>query len=536
MKTKHLALLGVSGLMLASCSFAINFSSISSSKSSSAQQTSYPPSGLTRTKIRQTYSDYVGNNIYPIGSAPTLGNCKLLVIPAWFTDSYNYLSTSHKDDVRSDIQTAYFGTTEQTGWHSVKTYYETESLGRINISGTVSEWYNVSAASSSYAADTVATRVKTASLVTAATNWYFSNHPEESRKDYDADQDGYIDGVMMIYAAPDYSTSGLGGGNLWAYCNWVQDHAAKDATNPGVNQFFWASFDFMYGSNTALSRTGKTYAGGDTNHCKLDTHTFIHEMGHVFGLDDYYDYGPNKYSPAGKFSMQDYNIGGHDAYSALAMGWADPYIPHDSCAITINAFQKNRDCILLSPEWNSFDSAFDEYLLLELYTPTGLNAFDTTHAYSNNFPKGPEAIGIRLWHVDARLLYVDHDQLFTPSQITTDVTYDSYYGVVQAFSNTSDDDDYGTPLGKEPIDGVNYDQFNLLQLIHNNTSVNYLNMNALRSSDLFRDGDSFSMSAYGKQFIKSGRLNSGKLLGWSFTVHVSGSGDDATATVVLTKE
>ena len=539
MKANRIALLTLSGLVLASCSFEIRIPSSSSgeyseqtsssSKTSVAPATSLAPGDLKKTPIKQHYVDYAENNIYPIDSAPTLGTCKILVIPVWFQDSGNYVASSSRDKVRDDIRAAYFGTTEETGWNSVKSFYETESSGKLSIEGTVSEWYEPGERVSAYGYQTEDDA--TSKLVVAASDWFFENNPEESRLDYDSDADGYLDGVMLIYAAPDCVTWGSDYENLWAYCYWVQDPKAKDKENPGANTYFWASFDFMYGTNTVASRTGKTYAGGDTAHCKIDTHTYIHEMGHVFGLDDYYDYGPNKYRPAAGFSMQDYNVGGHDPFSTMAFGWADPYVPTESCSLTIGAFQKTRDCVLLTPKWNSFDSPFDEYLLLELYTPTGLNQFDCTYSYTGGTPKGPSVPGIRLWHVDARLLYVQRDEVFSARQITNDANYDSYYGVVQAFSNSCGDDDYGTPLGEDTI----YDDFNLLQLIRNNTTMSYRNKTSLKSSDLFQNGDSFDMNSYGRQFVNKGKLNSGEALGWSFSVSISGTGDDATATLQLVR-
>ena len=77
------------------------------------------------------------------------------------------------------------------------------------------------------------------------------------------------------------------------------------------------------------------------------------------------------------------------------------YIPNN--IITIGDFATTHDIILLTPEWNSYDSAFDEYILLELYTPTGLNKFDTDYQYSGRYPQGLNLCGVRMWHVDARL-------------------------------------------------------------------------------------------------------------------------------------
>ncbi len=492
-------------------------------KSSSA------PVVVTKTDIQQTYADVIDNNIYALDGAPTVGECNLLVIPVWFTDSSTYIGTSYKDNVLDDIETAYFGSISETGWHSVKTYYEEESDGALTMSGTVSSWYEAGISSSAAGAYSA---TQTAALVKSAADWYFTNNPSKSRADFDCDDNGYLDGVMLIYAAPDYSVLGDSSlDNLWAYCYWAQDTGAKSVSSPGVNVFFWASYDFIYGSTNAASRTGNSYAGGDTRYCNVDAHTYIHEMGHVFGLDDYYDYGENSYKPAAAFSMQDYNVGGHDPYSVMAYGWADPYIPTESCEITIGAFQSTHDLILLTPQWNNFDSPFDEYLLLELYTPTGLNAFDSTYQYGGAYPKGPSAIGLRLWHIDARLTYVKSDGNYNSSQLTSNANYNAYYGVTHAFSNTYDHEDYSTPFGKD----TEYDNYNILQLVRNSTSITYQPTDVFDSTDLFCDGDAFDMPTYRKQFVKSTTLNSGASLGWSFSVAINASGASSTATVSLVR-
>ena len=489
------------------------------------------PSQGTAPSSKQTmgykYSDLTDwdYGAYPIDSCPTSGSPKLLIIPVWFTDSSTYIATDHKDEVRSDIETAYLGTTEQTGWHSVKSFYETESEGKVTLSGTVSEWYECGKTTAALKEEATQTSDPTSDLVNAATKWYFDNH-SDNKTDYDSDHDGFLDGVMLIYGAPDYDSLGESSNNLWAYCYWLQPEIENpDSSNPQPNTYFWASYDFMYDSTKAQSRTGKTtYGGGDCSHCTIDAHTYIHEMGHVFGLDDYYDYGDARYSHAGGFSMQDCNVGGHDPYSVMAYGWADPYIPTESCVIEIGAFQKTHDVVLLTPNWNSTNSPFDEYLLLELYTPTGLNAFDSANAWSGNYPKGPTSVGIRLWHVDARLVYyTSENDNGSLDHLTTDVHVgQDTYGVEHAFSNSVNSD----------YSKLN-DDYSLLKLIRNDKTAPVHNSNDIKATDLFGNGSSFSMADYKSQFANGKKMNSGKNLGWKFDVAISGTGDDATATLTL---
>ena len=468
---------------------------------------------VEKTKLLYTYDDYHANNYYTNSdNCPTLGNPKLLIIPVWFTDSSSFIADSKKESVRSDIEIAYLGTEAQTGWHSVKSFYEEESLGRITLSGTVSEWYSCGKSYTYYGTDNNTS--KTTSLVTSASDWYFTNHTSENRKDYDTNGDGYLDGVLLIYAAPDSQAASSNYDNLWAYCYWTSSN--KNVNSPTANTFFWASYDFMYGNN-ASSKTGKSSynSGSSSNGLNIDAHTFIHEMGHVFGAEDYYDYS-YKYSPAAGFSMQDNNVGGHDPYSVMAYGWADPYVPTESMTITIGDFQSTHDVILLANH-TGVNSPFDEYLLIEYYTPTGLNKFDSDYQYQGAYPQGPSVGGIRLWHVDARLC-INQRANFTTNPTVGDVLH--------AMSNSYSGEGYVSPLGSA------YYNYNILQLIRNSTSADYKPTDELSASSLFKAGDSFLMSTFKGQFVNGTSMNDGKALGWSFVID---SIDSNGATITLTK-
>ena len=507
-----------------------NSSSDSSSSSSSSGSSSSTPieSSITANHASATYGDLYKNAPDIVSTTPSIGKANVLVIPVWFSDSDSYILEAKKELIREDIYTAYFGSEEETGWHSVKTYYEEESHGALTLEGTVSDWYVSEKASTYYANDVTVNR--TISLVETVTDWYFTQNPSVSRTDYDEDGDGYLDGVMLIYGAPDQQAlnklSDYKYDNLWAYCFWTQNSSAKNIANPGANAFFWASYDFMYGKNKASSRTGKTYNNGDTSHCNIDTHTYIHEMGHMFGLDDYYDYS-YQYNPAGGFSMQDSNVGGHDPFSSFALGWGKAYVPTETMTIDLRPFSETGEMILLTPNYNEYNSPFDEYLLLEYYTPTALNEFDTTYQYSGNYPQGSNDSGIRLWHVDARLFYESGNSF----EFTTNPN-DPIHELGEAFTNTnyesgnSEIEGYLSPLG----DG--YYDFNKLQLIRNNTTTNYKVKTDFNSNSLFKAGNSFNMNTYKRQFVNSGKLNQNIDLGFTFTVDATSS---EYATITITK-
>lgn len=510
----------LSTITLAGCSI---FNNDSQEKSHSASS-----GGYHYQQSKYTLKDYAKYNAYGTDFCPSIGNPKLLIIPVWFTDSGNYIYSNKKETVRDDIRKAYLGSQSETGWHSVASFYQIESAGKCKLNGTVSEWYECGDASSKY----YKSLDNTLSLVRKAENWYFDNHKSDKRTDYDSDSNGYLDGIMLIYGSPDYvSMSNKNADNMWAYCYWLSN-GGGNPNYPMSNAFFWASYDFMYSAGSkAIKQAGTTYGHGDNTYCGVDAHTYIHEMGHVFGLDDYYDYSKEGYCPAGGLTMQDYNVCGHDPYSTIALGWTDPMIIDQTTTVNLSPFQNNHDVILLSPNYTG--SPFDEYILIEYYTPNGLNEFDCQHKYSS-FDKGPSNSGIRIWHIDSRLAYYKYDYQtmnWSLDPYTLDVvpTKGNDYVPIIAFTNSYQNSDHETPLGQYNEEYYNY---NLLQLIRNDASAGIFNKNYMTNYDMFYAGDSFTISAFNKQFVKSTKLNNGKALGWSVRINDINS---SSANITITK-
>ena len=130
--------------------------------------------------------------------------------------------------------------------------------------------------------------------------------------------------------------------------------------------------------------------------------TAIHEQGHIFGLQDYYDYSDDGNSPIdyiGGLDMQSHNVLDWNSYSKLTTGWVEPYVvtgERDVTTITISAASLNGDCIIIPADYSTWNgSAFDEYFLLELFSPFGNNTDDWSQT---SLGMG----GVRLYHVDGR--------------------------------------------------------------------------------------------------------------------------------------
>lgn len=261
-----------------------------------------------------------------------------------------------------------------------------------------------------------------------------------------------------------------------------------DIESPNLCTYGRASYDFMY------------QKGED----RIDAHTFIHETGHLLGLNDYYDYS-NTRSPLGLYDMQDCNVGDHNVWTKTALGWIDPIIIDTSENIPAKVHlnpRENGGAIFITNDYSG--SVFDEYLVLELYTPNGLNELDSTIAYNSYYGRMPQESGVKLYHVDARLIdnVQGGRQVYYDSSSLAEGIPD-HYVTIGASNTYSYDRNYTVEL---------FEQIELVSSDPNGGSYQR-RFGPYSSSDLFQTGDTFDMDTY-KSFTyrNSGNLNSGDSL------------------------
>ena len=101
----------------------ITFKALSSATTYATATKQIEVLNIAKTNIEQTYKTLSRHSYFNSSTCPLEGNVKLLVIPTWFTDSGNYITSAKKETVRSDIEMAYFGSTSDIGWHSVSSFY-----------------------------------------------------------------------------------------------------------------------------------------------------------------------------------------------------------------------------------------------------------------------------------------------------------------------------------------------------------------------------------------------------------------------------
>ncbi|MCM1533456.1 MAG: hypothetical protein NC099_02265 [Corallococcus sp.] len=308
------------------------------------------------------------------------GTYNALVVPVQFKNG-----NTITDAQLANLNLAFNGTSAQTGWESVKTFYQKSSYGQLNITFDIQTVYKASNTASYYSKYQQKVQYSNSSgswdkdgsalLLEEVLAYY------ESRLDltkYDTNGDGCIDAVYLIYSEDvDYDNADF----YWAYVTWY----GGETTYDGLDAYYYlfAGFDFM------KADPGTTMPDGMI----INTETYIHETGHLLGLDDYYDYNTRQGSDQGLggADMMDWNIGDHGVYSKMMLGWLDPEIVTSSKTVTIKSSQAGGYAILIPLDFDN--TYFCEYLLIDLYSAQGLNAMHSESLYD-----GAE-YGVRIYHV-----------------------------------------------------------------------------------------------------------------------------------------
>jgi M6 family metalloprotease-like protein len=336
---------------------------------------------------------------YGQGYLPCTGDAKMLVVPVLFSDTTK--TDTQKAEMKDECQKAFFGESADTGWESVHSFYYKESFGKLNINGVVSDPVTLAKTFDTYSAK--GTAAVTTIMGVVYYKLFGGTDPVYKASDFDSNGDGVIDGIYLVNEAP-IKTDGLG----WAFTTWF---ARTELTAYPIGAYSWSSIDFA-----------TRVPGYSLN--KPDAHTYIHETGHLLGLNDYYDSYDQNDCIAGGSTMQDYNICGHESYSKYLWGWNSPTVVTDknteaSISVELKPEQSSGDCLVLSAKYNG--TALDEYLMIDYYTPTGVNQHDSETAYEKT--QGVNEPGIRIYHVDKRI----YGAYVKVTGTGKDATYTSYF-------------------------------------------------------------------------------------------------------------
>jgi M6 family metalloprotease-like protein len=345
-------------------------------------------------------------------SMPSTGLVNILVIPISFSDASCQVIEAGCEETLSDINDAFFADEGELPWHSVASYYHKSSYGKLTIEGTVSPWYTPTITAVQLSNQS---SLLHAQVIAPALAWYQTQFPYAASQ-FDRDQDGYLDAVYFIYSVP-FNPDGDQYGDekdiYWAFVSYVGGQ--KNIASPTLFSYGWSSYQFMYEDGTYDRATNGRVLYDEDNepifnpyrdeegHLTVDAHVYIHEVGHLLGLVDYYSYQRNEgdWGPSGTLDMMDYNVGDHNAYSKSVLNWTTPTVVQDSGTFTLSSFTETGQYLIITPQYQ--DTLLDQYIIVEFSTPTGLNQKDALSSYAGRYPRVFSNSGIKIYHVDARI-------------------------------------------------------------------------------------------------------------------------------------
>ena len=361
------------------------------------------------------------NEIDSIG-IPSTGDIKVLVFAVDFSDYPSYTSGVSIND----IHTAFNGSSYLTSFESLNSYYQKSSYNQLNLTADIFGFYRASQPSTyyedeyeklyawndvtnDYLYDENEVTYPDSDIINEVLS-YYDNQIDYA--DYDANNDGYIDGIYIIYTTPvSYS---YGSDLWWAYQDFYA-YYGDDFDQVSPNYYCWSGTDFILEGEEGIN-----------------ARTIIHETGHMLGLDDYYDYETNdSYNQGGLggADMMDNTVGDHNPFSKLLLGWIVPYVVTETMEVDLTPFVGSGETLLIINEWKN--TIFDEYLLVSFYTPTGLNYLDRYEIFSTS--------GVIIYHIDARIGSPNPDSYY-PSWIFNYNNTDSPHKMIDIIEADQDND------------------------------------------------------------------------------------------------
>ena len=331
------------------------------------------------------YEETDNINIIQPNGLPTSGDVKVLVIPVAFS---GYPATT---EMKNTINTAFNGTNNETGWYSLNTYYYESSYGKLSITADVTDWYNVKRNQDYYAKyEDSHDYIYGSTIILEEALEHFKHTYDYS--DYDSNDDGIIDSVYLIYNTPLEGNPGSYDDTFfWAYTYWDYNYEERTYQDTKALSYVFAGYDFF---NEELMFADKEIA--------INAETIIHETGHLFGLEDYYDYNTTDYKNVGGYcvvDMMEYNIGDHNPFSKTLLGWSNPVVISEDGIYELPSFTKDGTCFIIGAN-GKYDSMFSEYYVIDYYTLNGLNNLEVKDYFKTN----SSILGVRVSLVNGELI------------------------------------------------------------------------------------------------------------------------------------
>lgn len=322
---------------------------------------------------------------------PHIGSPKTLVILVQFQDvkfkspdpvaTFNHYLNAEMGAALPDAnKQAYRPEEEYNNYGSVKQYFHDMSDGKFIPQFDVVGPVTVSHNSAYYGADNNGNDANDAQMISEACT-LVSDQVDFSQ--YDADDDGYVDLVYVIYAGYSQSISGNSEDCIWPKSG-VENFYQYTSEGVKVSPLRYLMFNnkriARYGINNELNGKPSDTAEGELFQLN-GIGLFCHEFSHSLGLSDHYPLSGStaeKYdnqSPemwdlmdAGEYTDNGYRPAPYSPWEKMIMGWAEPTPLEGTKAqqITLEPYDIASKAYKIDADVNEgTDRAKGEYLLLQ---------------------------------------------------------------------------------------------------------------------------------------------------------------------------
>ncbi len=280
-------------------------------------------------------------------------------------------------------------------YESVNAYYRRASQGRVELRGDVLDWFLLPGKRADYEPAVAPegpdqnlqqARLDCQAIFDMVTASMEAADDEFDYAQYDNDNDGDIDLVTILYTGPHTGWYGFWWAYQWNFQKFVEEAKHRLFDGKRLNQFV---FQFV-----------KTRDNG----ADFNPHTLIHEMGHAFGLPDYYDYksGKGPDGGIGSLDMMDGNWGNHNAFSRWLLDWIELEVigsgpPKTVSLVAAGSQEPGPKGVAVFPGLSRRNAPDQEMFIAEYRAQVG-----------NDEGEGSiPGRGLLIWHVDAS---VDTDE------------------------------------------------------------------------------------------------------------------------------
>lgn len=426
-----------------------------------------------------------------------VGDLNVLCIPISWSDERDRANDATYNKFREELgrvadmdgNVQDYSDSKNMGRFSLSDYMDTASYGKFNVTTYMTDWYPCEYPFSDM-------KWQTGEFMYGDIyEWLQNTYPNQDWNQFDLDGDHYFDSVILLN---DGDISGEDGFAIVSF-----EGGVYMGETYGANEYFSEEFDVVPAFNSVVYCHSSHFADK----------TLIHEFSHNLGLIDYYDVTYSGIDAVGTYDMQSSQYGDWNAFSKYAVGWIDPVLvkdlaPGESAEYTISPMSSSGDAIVIPAAGDTSDSPFGEYMLVDLFANVG------THIYDAQKYGLDDAVGVQIYHVDARMEARDF-RSWEGSDIVVPI---------------------GTPhYGNDYKENGRY-ELELIQAGGTNTFGTPGARNTLESSDFFGAGSTFDMAKYAS-FFDGGVFDNGMDFGYKIEiVSITGEGENAQATVRVTRQ